>query len=61
MLGTVAGVTAVVTAASAYRNTRQWEGYHRNDVSRTGLVNGIFMTCLLGAGTVVLFIFRNAF
>jgi hypothetical protein len=61
MLGTVAGVTAAVTAYSAYRNTKAWEAYHRAEISRGQMVNKVFVTMMLGAGTAVLFLFRNLF
>lgn len=61
MLGTVAGVSAAVTAYSAYRNTKAWDAYHRAEISRGQMVNKVFTTLVLGAGTVVLFLCRNLF
>ncbi|MDB5096016.1 MAG: hypothetical protein JWM80_437 [Cyanobacteria bacterium RYN_339] len=61
MLATAAGVTAAVTLYSAYRNTKAWEAYHRADISRGQMVNKVFITMVLGAGTVALFLFRGLF
>jgi len=61
MLATVAGVSAAVTAYSAYRNTKAWEAYHRAEISRAQMTNKVFVTLMMGAGTVVLFLCRNLF
>lgn len=54
MLSTIAGASFVATLVSAYRNTRQWEEYHRGHMSRGQMVNKVFVTVTLGAATAAL-------
>jgi hypothetical protein len=58
MIGTLAGVTLVVTAASVFRNYKQWDAYHKAHISRSKLVNGVFATMVAAALTIGLLVFR---
>lgn len=61
MLGTLAVVSLAATAASGFRNVRQWNAYHRAQVSRAKLVNSVATTLILAGATVALFLGRGLF
>ena len=61
MLATAAAVSAAVTVYSGFRNVKAWEAYHRASITRSQMVNKVFVTMMLGAGTIALFLFRNLF
>lgn len=61
MLSTVAGVTFIATLFMVYRNIKQYDAYHRAHVTRTQLVNQIFMTLLVGGLTIALFVLGRLF
>jgi hypothetical protein len=58
MIGTLAGVTLIVTAASVFRNYKQWDAYHKAHISRSKMVNGVFVTLAALALTIGLFVIR---
>lgn len=61
MLGTLAAISLAATATSVVRNARQWNAYHRAQISRSQMVNGVATTLVLGAATVALFLGRGLF
>ena len=61
MMVTIAGITTAATAVSALRNSQQWKAYHRAEISRAKMTNGVFTTLVLGAASVAAWVMHGLF